>query len=93
VPLLRSSFPSGLVHISFSAATRRSTSFHFFSSRYTFASFRLVLNHSRSLLELFSAIRVISYISDSTCMSVAVARVSKMTLIASVHSFRVTEDM
>ena len=63
--------------------SKGSTSAIFLSSKYSFASFKFVLNHKRSLFDAFRASRVISYISDSTLESVDVVSVSNITLIAS----------
>ena len=88
-----SSDPSGRWHDCFNTAINRSTSGILFPSRYNLASLWLVLNHKRSLLDPFNASNVISYISDRTRASVAAVNVSKMALMASVHSFRVTAAM
>ena len=64
--LVKSSVPSGLRQVFFRVERISSNSEIFFYSIYTFASLRFVENHSLSLLVLFKATKVISYISDST---------------------------
>ena len=83
-PFDKSSVPSALRHDALSRDIMLSTSGSFLSSRYTRASFTLVLNHSRSLFAVFKAIKVISYICDRTSTSVEPeVIVSRIALIAS----------